>query len=45
LTRNLESDEFTLPGQVLADIVVAPPPLEGADGSISFGIEALTIQD
>ena len=45
LTSNLTDDEFALPRQILADIAVFGAPVTEPDGSISFGLEALTIAD
>ena len=45
LTGNLTDDEFSLPRQILADIAVFGPTTTESDGSISFGLEALTIAD
>jgi hypothetical protein len=45
LTQDLDAAEFTLPGQFVADITIDPTPREEKDGSISFGIEALTLAD
>ncbi len=45
MTGNLSDDEFSLPKQILADIAVFGSPTHEADGSISFGLEALTIAD
>ena len=45
LTADLHAAEFTIPGQFVADIAVDQKPAHGRDGSISFGIEALTLLD
>jgi len=45
ITGNLSEAEFPLPGHVVADVAVFGAPARSADGSISFAIEALTIQD
>jgi hypothetical protein len=45
MTGNLAEDEFAIPRQVLADIAVFGLPAHEPDGSISFGLEALTIAD
>ena len=45
LTAGLEATEFTLPGQIVADIALDPGPALMRDGAISFGIEALTIEE
>ena len=43
LLDGLGDAEFTLPGQLLADIAVEHRPRLHPDGAISVGIEALTI--
>lgn len=43
LTAGLEEAEFAIPGQIVADVALAVPPLPGADGSVAVTIEALTI--
>jgi hypothetical protein len=43
MCRGLEDAEFSIPGQIVADIAVLGPPKRGLDGSISLTIEALTI--
>jgi len=45
MTGNLGEDEFAIPRQILADIAVFGAPTHEADGSISVGLEALTIAD
>lgn len=45
LTGGISDAEFPLPGHVLADVAIFGAPARNADGSISFAIEALTIQD
>ena len=44
LTDGLAEAELALPRQIVADIVVPSEPVHEADGSISFAIEALTIE-
>ena len=44
LTDGLADAEFTFPRQLVADIVVPSEPVREADGSLSFAIEALTIE-
>ena len=39
----LEDAEFTIPGQIVADINLTGQPTAGADGSTSIEIEALTV--
>ena len=45
LTDKLDDTEFAIPRQIVADVVVYGQPLREPDGSISFTIEALTIQE
>ena len=45
ITGDLTDVEFVLPKQIVADVAVFGPPTRERDGSISFGIEALTIVD
>ena len=45
ITGDLTDAEFALPRQILADIAVFSGLNREADGSISFGLEALTIAD
>ncbi len=45
LTAGLEDAEFSLAGQIVADIALSAPPTRLADGSILVAIEALTIAD
>ena len=45
LTDDLAEAEFAIPRQVVADIVVPSEPVRGADGFLSFEVEALTIRD
>ena len=40
----LEDAEFSIPGVIVADIVVAGEPILAQDGSTSINIEALTVQ-
>lgn len=44
LTSGLEDAEFSIPGQIVADIEVASA-VSGPDGSVSLTIEALTIAE
>jgi hypothetical protein len=44
LTQGLAEAEFTIPRHVLADIVIASGPVREADGSLSFAVEALTLE-
>ena len=45
ITGDLTDAEFALPRQILADIAVFSGSNREADGSISFGLGALTIAD
>jgi hypothetical protein len=43
MCRGLEDAEFSIPGQIVADIAVLGAPKRAMDGSTSLTIEALTI--
>lgn len=43
MCAGLEDAEFSIPGQIVADIAVVGTPRRALDGSISLTIEALTI--
>ena len=43
MCRGLEDAEFSIPGQIVADIAVLGIPKRAIDGSICLTIEALTI--
>jgi len=45
MTGELGEAEFSLSRQILADVAVFGTPTNESDGSISFGIEALTIEE
>ena len=45
MTDKLDDSEFAIPRQIVADVVVYGQPSREPDGSISFTIEALTIQE
>ena len=45
LTAGLEDAEFSIPGQIVADIASPGGPIVEADGSIRLSIEALTIAE
>jgi hypothetical protein len=45
LHRDPTDIEFTIPRQIVADVVVHGAPTYEADGAISFEIEALTIEE
>lgn len=43
MCSGLEDAEFSIPGLIVADIGVLHAPKRAADGSITVGIEALTV--
>ena len=43
LIEGLEDADFTIPGQIVADIALAKPLVDQRDGSILIEIEALTV--
>ena len=45
LTDGLADAEFSIPGQIVADIGLERPPISNHDGSITLRIEALTIAE
>lgn len=45
MTGDLSDAEFSIPRQIVADVVVYGQPTRERDGSISFSIEALTIEE
>ena len=45
MTGGLADEEFAIPRQIVADVVSYGQPARERDGSISFGIEALTIEE
>ena len=45
LTDGLAEAEFSVPGQIVADIGLQRPPAQNHDGSITLHIEALTIAE
>jgi hypothetical protein len=45
LVNGLGDEEFSIPGHVVADAVLAGEPEPQPDGSIVIGIEALTIEE
>lgn len=45
MTGDLTEAEFAIPKQIVADVVVYGAPARERDGSISFSIEALTIEE
>ena len=45
LTGNIADAEFPVPGQIVADMLVAGQPRAEADGSVTLTLEALTIEE
>ena len=45
LVDGLANANFSIPGQIVADIGLEQPPMRNADGSIALTIEALTIAE
>jgi hypothetical protein len=45
LTMGLANAQFSIPGQIVADIGLERPPIHNPDGSISLFLEALTITE
>jgi hypothetical protein len=45
VTSGLEDAEFSIPGQIVADIGLAKPLRRESDGSITIELEALTIAE
>ena len=45
LVDGLEEADFTIPGQIVADITLARPPVNHPDGAITLEIEALTVAE
>lgn len=45
IADGLEDAEFVIPGQIVADIALAEPPVPQPDGSILIRIEALTVDE
>jgi hypothetical protein len=45
MCSDLEEAEFTIPGQIVADIALQGEPVRAADGSTSITIEALTVAE
>ena len=45
MTGDLADAELAIPKQIVADVVVYGAPARECDGSISFSIEALTIEE
>ena len=45
LLDGLDEAEFSIPGQIVADIALLGAPVRSGDGSLSLSIEALTIAE
>ena len=45
LVDGLEEADFTIPGQIVADIAVQGAMFEHPDGAVSLTIEALTVEE
>ena len=45
ITEKLDDAEFAIPRQIVADVLVYGQPKREEDGSISFTIEGLTVQE
>ena len=45
ITDGIEDTEFTIPGHIVADIEVVSPLTQEEDGSVTFELEALTIEE
>jgi hypothetical protein len=45
MTNGLDDAELAIPRQIVADVVVCGRPSREPDGSISFTVEALTVQE
>ena len=45
LTDKLGEAEFSIPKQIVAEVVVYGKPIRESDGAISFTIEALTVEE
>lgn len=45
LTKDLGEAEFSIPGQIVADIAVGGAMIEHLDGAISLTVEALTVEE
>ncbi|HEV2043113.1 MAG TPA: hypothetical protein VGR05_00395 [Sphingomicrobium sp.] len=45
LIDGLDDADFAIPGQIVADIALARPPIDQADGGITLEIEALTVAE
>ncbi|MGI8932013.1 MAG: hypothetical protein ACR2FK_06525 [Sphingomicrobium sp.] len=45
LIDGLDDAEFSISGQIVADIGLEQPPIANADGSVTLLVEALTIAE
>ena len=45
LTNGLTDAEFSVPGQIVADIGLRTDPIRNPDGSITLHVEALTVSE
>jgi hypothetical protein len=45
LTDGLSEAEFSVPGQIVADVAVQIPPSVNPDGSVTLYVEALTVTE
>lgn len=45
LVNGIGGEEFSVPGHVVADVVLAAEPEHQEDGSITLAIEALTVEE
>ena len=45
LVEGLADADFSIPGQIVADIALVRPPIDQPDGTITLDIEALTVAE
>ncbi len=45
ITDGVEDAEFSIPGQIVADISITGPAQARSDGSVEVAMEALTISE
>ena len=45
LVEGLADADFSIPGQIVADIALVRPPIDQPDGAITLDIEALTVAE
>jgi hypothetical protein len=43
--NGIEDAEFSIPGQILADIALCRPPARSLDGTVELQLEALTVAE